>query len=48
MMIYFFAEDFSKVTLFPNENGILDVDRDKIKPDDNNSFYENDPDTQGT
>ena len=42
--ILFFEEDFSKITCFANEIGILGVDLDKINLDDNNNFYEDDPD----
>ena len=42
--ILFFDEDFSKVTFFVNQMGILDVDLDIINDDDNN-IDEDDPDT---
>ena len=38
--ILFFEEDFSKVTFFANEMGILGVDLDKTNLDDDNNFYE--------
>ena len=40
MMIYFFNEDFNKVTFTANERHILALDLDK-----GNSFDEDDPDT---
>ena len=43
--ILFFDEDFSKVTFFPNEMGILHVDLDKIDLNNDNNFYKDDPET---
>ena len=43
--ILFFDEDFSKVTFFPNEMGILDVYLNEINLDDDNNFDEDDRDT---
>ena len=43
--IPFFDEDFSKVTFFTDEIGILGVDIDKINLDDDNNFDEDDPKT---
>ena len=41
----FFDEDFSKVTFFANQVGILGVDLDKINLYDNNNFDEDYPET---
>ena len=43
--ILFFDKGFSKVILFANQMGVLGVDLDKINLDDDNIFYEDDPDT---
>ena len=43
--ILFFSEDFSKVTCFTNEVGILGVDLDNINLDNNNNFDEDNPET---
>ena len=43
--ILFFDEDFSKFTSFVNDMGILGVEIDQINLDDDNNFYEDDPDT---
>ena len=43
--ILFFDEDFSKVTFFANEIGILGVDLDKINLDEYNNFNEDDLET---
>ena len=43
--ILFFDEDFSKVTFYANEMGIFGLDLDKINLNDDNNFYEDDPDT---
>ena len=43
--ILFYGEDFSEVTFFANEIGILGVNLDKINLDKDNNFYEDDPDT---
>ena len=40
-----FDKDFSKVTFFANEMGILGVDLDKINLNNHNNFYEDNPDT---
>ena len=45
LALLFFDEDFSKVTLFANRMGILSVDLDKINLDDDNNFYEDNPET---
>ena len=37
MMIYFFYEDFNKVTIFANQMVILAVDLDKIVLDDDDN-----------
>ena len=41
--IFFFDEEFSKLTFFVNEMGILTVEPDKIKLCGDNNFYEDDP-----
>ena len=38
--ILFFNKDFSKITFFANEMGILGVDPYKINLDDDNNFYD--------
>ena len=43
--IHFFDEDFSKVTLYATQIGILGVDLNKINFDDDNNFFEDDTDT---
>ena len=43
MMMHFFNEDLSKFTFFANETGILSVYLDKINLDDDNNFYEDNP-----
>ena len=43
--ILFFDAEFSKVTFFAIEMGILGVDLDKTNIDDDNNFDENDPET---
>ena len=43
--IFFYNEDFDKVTFIPNRKHILAVDLDKINLDNNNYFDEEDPDT---
>ena len=43
--ILFFDEDFSKFSSFVNDMGILGVEIDQINLDDDNNFYEDDPDT---
>ena len=45
MMIYAFDEDFSKVTFYANEIGILGLDLDEININDNDNFCEDHPDT---
>ena len=43
--IVFDKEGFDKVTFIANERHILAVNLDKLNLDNNNNFYENDPDT---
>ena len=43
--IFPFDEDFSKVTFFANGMSIFGVDLDKVNLDDDNNFYEDDPET---
>ena len=43
--ILFFDEDFCKVTFFANEMGILSVYLDKTNLNDDDNFYEDDPET---
>ena len=43
--ILFFDKDFSKVTFFANQIGILGIDLDKINIDDYNNFDKDDPET---
>ena len=43
--IPFFDDHFSKKTFFVNEMGILRVDLDNINLDDDNNFYEDNPET---
>ena len=42
--IIFFSEDFNKVTFIANQRHILAVDLDKINLDEDNNFYEDNPD----
>ena len=43
--ILIFNEDFSKITFFVNQMGILGVDLDRINLDNDDNFDEYDPDT---
>ena len=43
--IHIFDEDFSKVTLYATQIGILGVDLNEINFDDDNNFFEDDTDT---
>ena len=43
MMIYFYNEDFDKVTFIANQRHILPVDLDKINLDNDNKVDEYDP-----
>ena len=43
--VLFFDEDLSKVTFYANKMGILGVDLYNINLDDDNNFYEDDPET---
>ena len=44
MMIYYFLIRIL-VTIFAGKMGILSLDLDKINLDDDNNFYEDDPET---
>ena len=41
----FYNEDFDKVTFIANQTNNFAVDLDKINLDNDNNFYENNPDT---
>ena len=41
----FYNEDFDKVTFIANQTNNFAVDLDKVNLDNDNNFYENNPDT---
>lgn len=42
--IFFFNENFSKVKFYANQLGIFGMDNNKTNFNDDNTFYEDDPD----